>query len=84
MPTISRRALLEHLVLLLLALDEIVEGGVVFETDPENVVDRVKLKGAVPEALSAYEEMTVSSMFSLARDMVAKQLGSGADEERYY
>ena len=34
----------------------------ILETDPSEVVDRVMMKGAVPEGLSSYSEMTMKSV----------------------
>jgi hypothetical protein len=34
---------------------------------------RVMLRGAVPDSISSYKEMTVTAVFDKARDRVAKQ-----------
>lgn len=72
-PALDRRALLNNLELLLLTIDEMVDGGVIFEMDPALVEARVMLRGAVPDSLSSYKELTVSAVLDKARDKVAKQ-----------
>lgn len=62
----SKASILDKLVLLLLAIDEMIDGGVgggmIYEVDPEKIVSRVQLRGIVPEALSNYEEMTLTTV----------------------
>jgi len=50
----------------------------ILSLDPAGVTDRVMLKGAVPEALSSYSEITMSSAIEKAREMAAKQFGPKA------
>uniref|UniRef100_A0A8C7FHE8 Coatomer subunit zeta n=2 Tax=Oncorhynchus TaxID=8016 RepID=A0A8C7FHE8_ONCKI len=55
---VERRALLENMEGLFLAVDEIVDGGVILESDPQQVVHRVALRGEdVP-----YSEQTVTQV----------------------
>ncbi|KAM9431194.1 coatomer subunit zeta-1-like isoform 1-T1 [Salvelinus alpinus] len=57
---VERRALLENMEGLFLAVDEIVDGGVILESDPQQVVHRVALRGEdVP-----YSEQTVTQKAS--------------------
>uniref|UniRef100_A0A4W4H412 Coatomer subunit zeta n=1 Tax=Electrophorus electricus TaxID=8005 RepID=A0A4W4H412_ELEEL len=42
---VEKRALLENMEGLFLAVDEIVDGGVILESDPQQVVHRVALRG---------------------------------------
>eukprot|EP01138_Halocafeteria_seosinensis_P012902 gb/GECG01013180.1/.p1 GENE.gb/GECG01013180.1/~~gb/GECG01013180.1/.p1 ORF type:complete len:212 (+),score=30.30 gb/GECG01013180.1/:1-636(+) len=69
---LDKITLLENLELLLLCIDEVVEGGTILELDAEHVHDRVLMKGAVPEAQSTYSEMTMSSAVNAARDALAR------------
>jgi len=46
---VDKRQLLENYELLLLTLDELVDNGIVLETDPQVLVDRVSMKDAVAE-----------------------------------
>jgi hypothetical protein len=59
----------------LLAIDEIIDSGMILSLDAPAVADRVMLKGAVPEALSSYAEFTVGSAIEKARELAAKQFG---------
>jgi hypothetical protein len=70
---VEKRSILHHLELLLLALDELVDGGVIFEIDPAAIEARVMLRGAVPESISSYSEMTVGAVIDRAKDRLAKQ-----------
>jgi hypothetical protein len=70
---LDKRALHHNLELLLLTVDEMVDGGVILEMDPQSVEARVMLRGAVPDSISSYKEMTVTAVFDKARDRVAKQ-----------
>jgi hypothetical protein len=45
----------------LLALDEVLDSGAILSLDVEAVAERVMLKGAVPEPLSSYSEITMGS-----------------------
>lgn len=69
---LDKITILENLELLLLCIDEVVEGGTILEIDAEKVHDRVLMKGAVPEAQSTYSEMTVSSAVDAARDALTR------------
>ncbi|CAO2600581.1 Coatomer subunit zeta-1 [Lemmus lemmus] len=56
---VEKRALLENMEGLFLAVDEIVDGGVILESDPQQVVHRVALRGEdVP-----LTEQTVSQVY---------------------
>jgi hypothetical protein len=70
----DKRTLLHHLELVLLSIDELVDGGVPFELDPAAIESRVMLRGAVPESISSYSEMTVNQLMDKARDKLQKQL----------
>jgi hypothetical protein len=71
--TPSPRAIMSHIALTMIVIDEVIENGRILELDVEQVVDRVKLKGAVPEAMSSYQEMTLASAAGIMRDMLSKQ-----------
>lgn len=73
-PELDPRCIMERIELLLLAVDELVDGGIILETDPVAIRDRVMLKGAVPESMSSYSEMTVASALATAREQVARAL----------
>lgn len=70
---IDKRSVLAHLELLLLTLDELMEGSVPFELDASAIEARVMLRGAVPDSISSYNEMTLGTVVDKARDKLAKQ-----------
>lgn len=69
---LDKRTLLHNFELVLLSIDELVDGGVPFELDPAAIEGRVMLRGAVPESISSYSEMTVNVMMDKARDRLAR------------
>ncbi|KAK6303276.1 coatomer subunit zeta-1-like [Coregonus clupeaformis] len=63
---VERRSLLENMEGLFLAVDEIVDGGVILESDPQQVVHRVALWGEdVP-----YSEQTVTQVLQSAKEQI--------------
>jgi len=54
---LDKRALHNNLELLLLAVDEMVDGGVILETDSHSVEARVMLRGAVPDSISSVSRL---------------------------
>ena len=70
---LDKRSILTQLELLLLAIDELVDGGIPLELDPSVIESRVLLRGAVPESISSYQEATINTMMDKAKDKLAKQ-----------
>jgi hypothetical protein len=70
---VDKRNILHNLELLLLAMDETVDGGIILELDPHEIDARVMLKGAVPESISSYKEMTVGAVVEKLKDRAGKQ-----------
>ncbi|XP_054151013.1 coatomer subunit zeta-1 [Melozone crissalis] len=63
---VERRALLDNMEGLFLAVDEIVDGGVILESDPQQVVHRVAVRGEdVP-----LTEQTVSQVLQSAKEQI--------------
>uniref|UniRef100_A0A8C6B5D0 Coatomer subunit zeta n=1 Tax=Monodon monoceros TaxID=40151 RepID=A0A8C6B5D0_MONMO len=63
---VEKRALLENMEGLFLAVDEIVDGGVILESDPQQVVHWVALRGEdVP-----LTEQTVSQVLQSAKEQI--------------
>ncbi|XP_021402666.1 coatomer subunit zeta-1 isoform X3 [Lonchura striata] len=63
---VERRALLDNMEGLFLAVDEIVDGGVILESDPQQVVHRVAVRGEdVP-----LTEQTVSQVLQAAKEQI--------------
>jgi hypothetical protein len=70
---VDKRNVLQNLELLLLAMDETVDGGIILELDPREIDARVMLKGAVPESISSYKELTVGAVVDKLKDRAQKQ-----------
>ena len=68
---VERRTLLENLDLVLLVLDEIVDGGNVLETDPGIVASRVAMRGAEDTPIG---EQSFSQALGSAREQLARAL----------
>merc|ERR1719494_423472 len=64
---VEKRFLLEHLDGVLLAIDELVDGGVVLEADASNIVQRVALKSDTDVPLT---EQTVAQVLQTAKDQL--------------
>ncbi|TRZ11601.1 hypothetical protein HGM15179_015508 [Zosterops borbonicus] len=63
---VERRALLDNMEGLFLAVDEIVDGGVILESDPQQVVHRVAVRGEdVP-----LTEQTVTQVLQSAKEQI--------------
>ena len=71
--TVDKRNVLHNLELLLLAMDETVDGGIILELDAREIDARVMLKGAVPESISSYKELTVGAVVDKLKDRASKQ-----------
>jgi hypothetical protein len=70
---IDKKNVLASLELVLLAVDETIDGGIILELDSTAVEARVMLKGAVPDSISSYKEMTIGTVVEKLRDRTAKQ-----------
>eukprot|EP00112_Aurelia_sp_Birch-Aquarium-sp1_P000511 Seg1048.16 transcript_id=Seg1048.16/GoldUCD/mRNA.D3Y31 product="Coatomer subunit zeta-1" protein_id=Seg1048.16/GoldUCD/D3Y31 len=64
---VEKRFLMDHLDAVLLALDELVDGGVILEADSNNIVQRVAMKMEVEVPLS---EQTVAQVIQTAKDQL--------------
>jgi len=63
---VDKRTLLENLDYVLLTIDELVDGGILFETEPELITSRVSLKDVeIPLA-----EQTFSDALETARKII--------------
>eukprot|EP00798_Chlamydomonas_sp_ICE-L_P023981 gene23981-9556_t len=73
---IEKKTVLENLDLVLLAIDEILDGGIILETDPQLVSSRVTMRGAEGEGPSASMggAQTFSSAFASAKEHLARSL----------
>lgn len=71
---VDKRNVLANLELLLLAIDEIVDGTVILELDAGLVESRVMLRGAVAEVVSSYKERTMGQVMEQLKGSAAKQM----------
>lgn len=69
---VEKKTVLENLDLVLLAMDEVVDGGIVLETEASAVANRVALRGAADELPLA--EQTFSQALASAKEQIAKSL----------
>lgn len=68
---VDKRTVLENLDLVFMTIDELVDGGIILETDPSIVASRVSMRGADELPLS---EQTLSQAFALAKEQLARSL----------
>ncbi|KAJ6965825.1 coatomer subunit zeta-1 [Populus alba x Populus x berolinensis] len=68
---VEKREALEYLDLILLCIDEIVDGGIILETDANVIVGKVASHSTVAEGLS---EQTFSQALATAREHLARSL----------
>lgn len=69
---IEKKTVLENLDLALLTIDEIIDGGLVLETDPSVVASRVTMRGAESEI--PITEQTFSQALASAKEQLARSL----------
>lgn len=69
---VERRNILENLDLVLLIMDEIVDGGIVLETDPNNIANRVAMRGT--DADMPLGEQTLGQALQNAKEQFARSL----------
>ncbi|KAI8468069.1 MAG: zeta-cop, subunit of COP-I complex [Monoraphidium minutum] len=70
---VDKKTVLENLDLVLLAVDEIVDRGLILETEPQVVASRVSMRGADGDGAPAVEQ-TFSQAFASAREQIARSL----------
>ena len=66
---VDKRTTLENLDYALLALDELIDGGILLETEPDLITSRVYLRTADTE-----EQSVLTDALKLARDQLARTL----------
>lgn len=72
----DKRLLLDNFDVLLVAIDEMIDAGMILETDSGAIVNRVGMKGAeagVPGG-ETFSEGNLNSMFASARESLARSL----------
>eukprot|EP01102_Stenamoeba_stenopodia_P008789 TRINITY_DN2566_c0_g1_i1.p1 TRINITY_DN2566_c0_g1~~TRINITY_DN2566_c0_g1_i1.p1 ORF type:complete len:177 (+),score=45.38 TRINITY_DN2566_c0_g1_i1:235-765(+) len=74
----DKRTLLENIDYVLLALDELVDGGIILESEPSIIASRVAMKGADTETTDIpLSEQTISQAIQLAREQLTRSLLKG-------
>ena len=69
----EKRTVLENLDLVLLTLDELVDGGVILETDSNVIANRVSMRGAdgdTPLAEQSFTQALASAKEQLTRNLL--------------
>ena len=69
---VEKRAALENLDLVLLTIDELIDGGIILETDPSNIANRVQMRGV--EGSQPITEMSTSQAISCITGQLFKSM----------
>jgi len=75
--TPEKRILVDNFDVLLLTIDELIDGGMILETDSSAIVNRVGMKGsdaATAGAENTFSEQSFNTMFASAREQIARSL----------
>lgn len=73
---VEKKTVLENLDLVLLAIDELCDGGVILETEPAVIASRATMRGADGEGAAAVatEQQTFSKALASAKEHLARSL----------
>ncbi|GMH36553.1 hypothetical protein BSKO_04421 [Bryopsis sp. KO-2023] len=72
---VEKKTALENLDQVLVAIDEIVDGGLILETDPQVVASRVSMRSADSPGFDVpFAEQTFSQAFASAKEHLARSL----------
>eukprot|EP01101_Sappina_pedata_P009027 TRINITY_DN5134_c0_g1_i1.p1 TRINITY_DN5134_c0_g1~~TRINITY_DN5134_c0_g1_i1.p1 ORF type:complete len:184 (+),score=69.72 TRINITY_DN5134_c0_g1_i1:31-552(+) len=66
---LDKRTVLENLDFVLLSIDELVDGGIILETEPEVIASRVSMRSTDDTPVA---EQTLSQVFASARDQFTR------------
>lgn len=69
---VDKRTALENLDLIFLCIDEVVDGGIVLETDGNVIAEKVSGHG--PEGAGSYAEQSVTQAFAVAKQHFMRSL----------
>ncbi|EIE23550.1 zeta-cop, subunit of COP-I complex [Coccomyxa subellipsoidea C-169] len=69
---VEKKTVLENLDLVLLVMDETVDGGLILETDPATIASRVAMRG--PDDNLSLTEQTFSRALATAKEQLARSL----------
>lgn len=68
------RNMLDNLETVMLAVDELVDGGIILEIDPQLIVNRVLMRG--DDTAQPITDMSVSQAIATAKDQFFKSMGT--------
>ena len=71
---LEKRTALENLDLVLLAIDELVDGGVILETDANVIANRVSMRGVEGEQATPLAEQMLSDALATAKEQITRNL----------
>ncbi|OQS04597.1 coatomer subunit zeta-1 [Thraustotheca clavata] len=71
----DRHSILDNLELVLLTFDEVLDGGVIFETDTQSITNRVLMRGIDNEV--PLTELTIGQAFMTVREQWSRSFRSG-------
>jgi hypothetical protein len=60
----------------ILCIDELVDGGMILETDPSSIVARVLMRGASGQGEVPLTELTIGQALASAREQFIKSMGN--------
>jgi len=69
---VDRRTMLENLDYVFLAMDELVDKGVILESEPSIIASRVSMKGLNSDL--PLSEQTISQALQTAKDQIARSI----------
>ena len=69
--SVEKRTILENLEYLFLLVDELVDGGIILETDPRALASRVLMKGSDGNTTPA-SELTIGQAMGVVREQISK------------
>ena len=70
---VEKKTVLENLDLVLIAMDEIVDGGIIFETDSQQVASRVTMRDK-DDGFGSLSDQTLSQAFASAKEQFSKHM----------
>jgi len=72
----ERRSVLDALELVILTIDELVDGGMILETDANKIVSRVLMRGSDASGEVPLTELTIGQALAGAREQFIKSMGN--------
>lgn len=71
---LESRNMLDNLETVMLTVDELVDGGIILEIDPQNLVNRVLMRG--DDSAQPIADMSMSQAIATAKDQLFKSMGT--------